>query len=379
MCETYWCNTCNDILQVTPACPCPEQNPPVQITSTGNSITVTHPWIINGKDTWNVEKECCADNKVSVDWSDTPAFLEVQLAPSPDNAITWQKVNWPDWTKVMRPVLNQTKIVDNNDKVAAAAWCTAWYLTDTLKTNDNTYFGWDTSWCKTRLLTKPRQLFRADMYNYIEHSYDLDPQEPGAFLWIDSIYMDYDITNPLYIWRQDLGTVVQEYLVITIPRTWWYQINMQWSYTCSWIHTVRNQICLINWNVLWAPLLDSREEWSWRVDQNANDVIDTQQELNKDLSLTIHASIAAANWEELSISTAMRWHWFWWSRTLLLNAWDKLAMVYKYNSIIKNNFTLVPTETSITFTSTNTDLSTNWRWAGTWRSIHELSKFSLTD
>jgi len=376
MCNNCWCNTCENVIQLTPACPCPDPTPATAITSTWGTITVTHPWLIAWFDTWNVEKECCIDNKVSVDWTDTPAFLEAQLVDSPDDAITWSKITWPDGTKVMQPVLDQSKLNIPDQQVAAANWCTPWFLTETLTTNDNTYFGWDTSGCKTRLLTKPRKLFRAEFKCKTEQTYSMS----WMTTWWSAIESQFlfPVSNMLATNVSEVTILSYTYYVVTIPRTAWYLINMQGSYTVSWAHTIRNQVWKLDGNNIWEEILDSREEWGSRVDSNANDLIDTQWELNTDIAKSMHSDIPAANWEELSISTFMRWHWFgWWTATLLIE-WTKIMMWWKYNTIVKNTFTSQP-ETSITFTSRWTDLSTNGDWAGTWRSIIELAEFSLTD
>lgn len=376
MCE---CDKCNDIIPITPACPCPDATPETAITSTGNTIEVTHVGIVNGKDTWNVEKECCIDNKVSVDWTDTPAFLEVQLINSPDSAITRQKVNWPDGTKVMQPVLDQTKISKPDQKVAAANWCASWFLTETLTTNDNTYFSWDTASCKTRLNVKKRQLLRFDCYVDKEEHIDLQADDVW-FVAVPSTAMWYNITSShtANVGTQTVWTWYTFY-VLTIPRTARYNIQMQWSVTSVIAHTLRHQICTIDGNILNdIPLLDSRTEWTRRQDQNSNDLIDAQNELNKSVELKTNTELADADWEEMWIAYTQRWQWFAWVRPLLLNAWTKLIFVTKYNTKNKNTFR-VNWSPSVTYTSNWADLSTNGKWAGTSWSVIELPEYSLTD
>lgn len=354
-------------------------SPFYEVTSPLNTIEI-HKVIDENTNviTFEIEKDCCPDQFVKACASDTTPWVlfNDKIVINTDWPLTYDLINCP-WDAHIEIWFDVSKLNAPDKKVAVNASCSSKYLEDSVSTNDPNYFTFETVACKSVLTTNPRILLRADLYCNLETSYGLNANQTW-FWWIDSWHMDYLTSIPWTITTRTLWTITSNYLVIVIPKDGRYQVNMQGSQTTSWLHTVRNQICIVKNNLLSYPILDSRTEWSRRVDLDANDLINIQAELNKDIAKAIHSDIAAANWEEMAISTFMRGQWFWGSRTIFLEEWTELTMVYKYNSMIKNTFT-DSVEHTITFTSNNVDLSTNGEWAGTWWSIHELTDYALTN
>jgi len=326
--------------------------------------------------TFEIEKECCPDRYVWACENDTNPWVlfNDKLVVDTSWPLTYDLVNCP-WDAHVRIWFDVSQLNAPDRLVAVNSSCSSKYLEESLATDDPTYFTFETVACRSVLTPKPRKLLRAE-FKTLTESINVLQWQTTWFQWIDSTRMVKSTNMESAISEENLWWS-SDYYTVTIPRDGWYQINMQWSYVCSGVHTIRNQIVRVDTWLL-IPVLDSREEWGWRVDQDANDLINTQWELNTDIALAMHSDIAAANWEEMWISTFMRWHWFWGSTATFLTEWTQLTMIFKYNTIVKNTFTSLP-EYTVVFTTIGTDLSTNWEWAGTWWSIIELPEYALTD
>ena len=326
--------------------------------------------------TFEIEKECCPDQFVKACPSDTTPWVlfNDKLVVDTSWPLTYDLVNCP-WDAHVRIWFDVSQLNAPDRLVAVNSSCVARYLEDALASDSPEYFEFETVACRSVLTPKPRKLLRAEFKALTEATNVLQWQTTW-FQGINNTRMVKSTNMESAISAENLGWS-DSYWTVTIPRDGWYQINMQGSYVCSWVHTIRNQIVRVDTWLL-IPVLDSREEWGRRVDQDANDLINTQSELNTDIALAMHSDIAAANWEEMAISTFMRWHWFWWSTATFLTEWTQLAMIFKYNTIVKNTFTSLP-EYTVVFTTIGNDLSTNGEWAGTWWSIIELPEYTLTD
>lgn len=346
--------------------------PNVEVISPDNSISVNK--VTSGNDiTFEIEKECCVDNKVGSCPSDTqPGYLfDDKLRVDTTGPLTYDLVNcpWDGYVQIGFDV-NQLNVPDK--KVAVDASCEWKYLSDALKSFDP-YFNFEisNSGCNYLLIPQPRKLLRAEIYNNVEHVITLTDGVDEIY-GMNHAYMQYTANLP---WAANTISVGgNDVRTITVPKTGWYQINMQGSYILSGVHTIRNQICDV---IDYSPILDSREEGGWRVD-TTNNLIDTQDELNTDISMAMNADVKDNDGKEMSISTFMRGHWFGGSVAKYLTAGTTLVMLHKLNTRTKNNYTDSP-ETTVVFSAKWFNYSSNWEAAGTGRSIVELPEYTLSN
>ena len=236
---------------------------------------------------------------------------------------------------------------------------------------------WAVTWCELWLNVAPRKLFRAEIRAIDTWVMNLpDTNDSTGFDGISNQATTHVTTHESQLVDTTFGNLIVEGVII--PRTWWYQINMQGSYVTSGrVHTIRNQIVNVWTN---AAILDSRDEAPWRVDLNNNDLIDTQAELNQSVSDPIHSAMLSnpKNAKELALSYSMRGMWFGGSITKYLEEGTELCMLVKYYTTVKDSFRYT-WPWRIVFTKEGMDLSTNGAGAGTGWSIHELPQYSLTN
>lgn len=347
--------------------------PNIEVTSPDNSISVNK--VTSGNDiTFEIEKDCCPDNAVGACPSDTNPWhlFNNKLRVDTTGPLTYDLVNCP-WDGYVKIGFDVDNLNAPDKMVAVDATCPGKYLSDAL-ISINPYFSFEKSMsgCEYVLTPLPKKLLRAEMYNNRQVWVDIDPDVDGIY-GMPISHQTHNINIPSAVSTYTANGITSR--AIIIPRDGWYQINMQGSYVLSWVHTLRNQICYAN---DLTPILDSREEGGWRVDEDANNSINTQNELNTDISKKYNEDIISASGKEMSISTFMRGHGFAGSTATYLTAGTKLVMLHKFNTRTKNNFTS-GFENSIVFTGRSFDTSTNGDWAGTWRSIVELPEYTLSN
>lgn len=346
--------------------------PNIEVTSPDNSISVNK--VTSGNDiTFEIEKECCDDNKVGSCPSDTaPGYLfDDKLRVDTTGPLTYDLVNCP-WDGYVQIGFDVNQLNAPDKKVAVDASCEGVYLSQALTSTD-AYFDFQVgTGCKYLLMPLRKKLLRAEIYNDQEVTAILTDATDDIY-GINSNYTAFQSTIPGAISTATISGI--NVRAVVIPVDGWYQINMQGSYVISWVHTIRNQICYAN---DLTPILDSREEGGWRVDKDANNLIDTQQELNADIAMAMNGDIIGNDGKEMSISTFMRGHGFAGSVATFLTAGTKLVMVHKFNTRTKNDFT-EDIERTIVLSSRGFNLSSNWEAAGTGRSIVQLPEYTLSN
>lgn len=346
--------------------------PNIEVTSPDNSISVNK--VTSGNDiTFEIEKECCDDNKVGSCPSDTaPGYLfDDKLRVDTTGPLTYDLVNCP-WDGYVQIGFDVNQLNAPDKKVAVDASCEWVYLSQALTSTD-AYFDFQVgTGCKYLLMPLRKKLLRAEIYNDQEVTAILTDATDDIY-GINSNYTAFQSTIPGAISTATISGI--NVRAVVIPVDGWYQINMQGSYVISWVHTIRNQICYAN---DLTPILDSREEGGWRVDKDANNLIDTQQELNADIAMAMNGDIIGNDGKEMSISTFMRGHGFAGSVATFLTAGTKLVMVHKFNTRTKNDFT-EDIERTIVLSSRGFNLSSNWEAAGTGRSIVQLPEYTLSN
>lgn len=375
MCQNCWCDcNCQEVIPTIPACPCEDTPLPISIVSPENTIGITHIGEEGGFDVREIEKPCCDDIFVAVNEDDPGNYLENQIVADDTGFIDWSVDIWPDWTPVLKPVIDFDVLPDSDALVAASVECEPWYLEDVVG-SESSYFDWNTDDCKVNIAPKPRTLLRAQITCTIEQWYTLTPNTTSRSA-IQSNRTEWSSSIPSALWTITIGWLTYE--TITIPKDWWYLVSFQGSYVSSWVHTIRNQVWTLDGTNIDRLILDARDEGGWRVDDDDNNLINTQTELNTDIAKALHDDILTAGGMEMALSTFNRGHNFGWSRLIELTQGTVLMCGFKYNTQVKNTFTDA-IEQTVVFTREGSEDSTNGEWAGTTWSVAEMPLYTLCD
>lgn len=243
-----------------------EPNQDVVVVSTDNSVDIDYDPDTKTYDlSW-----CCEDKFVSVDATDTPAFLEDQIISSVDWAILIENVAHPtDWTRVLRPRLNQAAI--NFPWTAQfKVSCARDYIVNMFQ--DSSTIDFVDMWCKYEARIKDCQFIKPSAKVYL--SADKVIQAPA---WQDAMSINtwiffnwfYDIDPSLWfvVWLAYNQMIVGN--ALKIPQTWYRRVSLKWSYDYNrWVNAAR--FLVERFTLAWSQVLidckKGREDWYWLAD-----------------------------------------------------------------------------------------------------------------
>lgn len=221
---------------------------------------------------------CCEDKFVSVDATDTPAFLEDQIIDSTDLAIRIVNVAHPsDGTRVLRPLLDQSKITfpwTAQFKVS----CARDYIVNMFQ--DSSTIDFVDVWCKYEARLKDCQFIKPStkLWMSADTIIQADP-------WLDAENIDWNMNGTnFYNWYYDIFPDLSTFAwvnmessgSIVIPKEWFRRVSMKWNFDYNrWVNACR---FIIERYTAWGSdvLIDCKRwkaDWYWLAEPASWDAI----------------------------------------------------------------------------------------------------------
>lgn len=342
----------------------------VDIDSPDGSISVTKTWSTFHITTSDTDE----DELAGVNSSDTPWYLANKLVSTCNDILAITPVQIWDSSWVLNFCIDPSKIVTPDEKVAAAAWCSPWYLGDLLTTNIPDTFSFIKVWCGVQLQITEHDRFLAHIRT---HDHYLSWNFPLGAWWywlIEQWYWSSESTMPSNVLDLTFAGTISWWWtnskVIILPRDWRYGIWFWWSCkTSQSIQTIRNQVVVFRWWVEVLRVFDDRFSAPLYQDTNSDGALSWNDFLNPMWYIYQTDIPSWTNWVDWTLANSVSCIWFGGYRLMQLEAGDIITFVYKVDTGWDNNQFL--TWPKIWYTAQWLDIMTQGKWSGVWVSVQE--------
>lgn len=256
----------------------PENN---TVSSDDGSVNITETTNSEGSVNYDLSVECCDKYVWACANDPLPSTLDNKLFVSSPLTKTVSNCNTDGKVTIW---INTSLLAD--EKVKAQAWCTSWYLVDTIEAWDwiRTYV----SWCKLVIEAEPTNFVRPMAKLMLSADYEVnkthglveDTESEGWFIIPTTVEEDNNgssMANRITFWT---GTYLwQPTKYIQVNKSWFYEVGFKFNCDINYgVHALR--WCVFSSMPWKAILLDDKDQWeSYGFAISTNTTIDAKTDV----------------------------------------------------------------------------------------------------